>query len=299
MGPHCCPSGAETLPWDNMNLLRKKSGWQPCLSPGPPAGQKLPWETCLWKRSFLISLHQLSQLFSSVGKESTCSAGDPSSIPGSGRSPGEEISYPLQYPGLENSRNYTVQGVQKSWTQLNDFHFHFLSTEDCAWESTRLVRLCRSPKCFSVTPEHQEAEAPCCPKLSAPSGRELFQVLRNLFPRLMIQTQRAECWAVRPWNFPGGNTGVGCHFLLQGVFPTQGWNPQLLCLRHCRQIPWPLSHQGSPVMVCTGGSVIHWFEFERSVREWIEFKRMDAHLEVQLGQWHLMMSHDYDDEDVT
>ena len=34
---------------------------------------------------------------SSVGKESTCNAGDPSSIPGSGRSPGEGISYPLQY----------------------------------------------------------------------------------------------------------------------------------------------------------------------------------------------------------
>ena len=34
---------------------------------------------------------------SSVGKESTCNAGDPGSIPGSGRSPGEGIGYPLQY----------------------------------------------------------------------------------------------------------------------------------------------------------------------------------------------------------
>ena len=34
---------------------------------------------------------------SSVGKESTCNAGDPSSIPGSGRSPGEGIGYPLHY----------------------------------------------------------------------------------------------------------------------------------------------------------------------------------------------------------
>ena len=34
---------------------------------------------------------------SSVGKESTCNAGDPSSIPGSGRSPGEGIGYPFQY----------------------------------------------------------------------------------------------------------------------------------------------------------------------------------------------------------
>ena len=36
---------------------------------------------------------------SSAGKESTCNAGDPSSIPGSGRSSGEVIGYPLQYFG--------------------------------------------------------------------------------------------------------------------------------------------------------------------------------------------------------
>ena len=35
-----------------------------------------------------------------------------------------------------------------------------------------------------------------------------------------------------PWDFSGKNTGVGCHFLLQGIFPTQGSNPGLL---HCRQ----------------------------------------------------------------
>ena len=39
---------------------------------------------------------------SSVGKESACNAGDPGSVPGLGRSPGEENSYPLQYSGLEN-----------------------------------------------------------------------------------------------------------------------------------------------------------------------------------------------------
>ena len=40
---------------------------------------------------------------SSVGKEPACNAGDPSLIPGSGRSTGEEKGYPLQYSGLENS----------------------------------------------------------------------------------------------------------------------------------------------------------------------------------------------------
>jgi len=46
---------------------------------------------------------------SSVGKEHACNAGDASSIPGSGRSPGEEIGYPLQYSGLENSMGLKSQ----------------------------------------------------------------------------------------------------------------------------------------------------------------------------------------------
>ena len=44
-------------------------------------------------------------------------------IPGSGRSPGEGNSYPLQYSGLENSMDSIVHGVAKSQTQLSDFHF--------------------------------------------------------------------------------------------------------------------------------------------------------------------------------
>ena len=45
------------------------------------------------------------------------------SVPGLGRSPGEGKGYPLQYSGLENSRDYTVHGVAKNRTPLSDFHF--------------------------------------------------------------------------------------------------------------------------------------------------------------------------------
>ena len=44
-----------------------------------------------------------------------------------------------------------------------------------------------------------------------------------------------------PWDFPGKNTGVGCRFLLQGIFTTQGSNPGL---PRCRQTLYCLSHQG-------------------------------------------------------
>ena len=40
-----------------------------------------------------------------------------------------------------------------------------------------------------------------------------------------------------PRDSPGKNTGLGCHFLLQGIFPTQGSNLRLLCLLHWQVIP--------------------------------------------------------------
>ena len=49
-----------------------------------------------------------------------------------------------------------------------------------------------------------------------------------------LQPTRLLC----PWNSPGKNTGVGCHFLLHGIFLTQGSNQGLL---HCRQILYRLS----------------------------------------------------------
>ena len=50
---------------------------------------------------------------------------------------------------------------------------------------------------------------------------------------------------LHPWDFPGKSTRVDCHFLLQGIFPTQGSNPSLL---HWRWILYHLSRQGSPKM---------------------------------------------------
>ena len=123
----------------------------------------------MWDCSFLCPPHEVSIIYlntelkndlrrlgfpeSSAGKESACNVGDPSSIPGSGRSLGEGIGYTLQYSwaspvaqlvknpparqetwaqslgckdpleqgkgyptGLENSMDCVGQGVTKSWT---------------------------------------------------------------------------------------------------------------------------------------------------------------------------------------
>ena len=54
----------------------------------------------------------------SAGNKSACNAGDPDSIPGSGRSPGEGKGYPLQYSNLENSMDCVVHGVAKNQASL-------------------------------------------------------------------------------------------------------------------------------------------------------------------------------------
>ena len=47
-----------------------------------------------------------------------------------------------------------------------------------------------------------------------------------------------------PWDFPSKSTGVGCHSLLRGIFPTQGSNPGLLNLLLCCHIFYHLSYEG-------------------------------------------------------
>ena len=52
-----------------------------------------------------------------------------------------------------------------------------------------------------------------------------------------------------PWDFPGRNTGLGCHFLLQGTCMTQGLNSWLLCLLYCRWILYLLGHWWRPLIL--------------------------------------------------
>ena len=60
---------------------------------------------------------------------------------------------------------------------------------------------------------------------------------------LVIKSCPTLCDLLCAWDSRGKNTGVGCHFLLQGIFPTQGSNPGL---PHFRRILYQLSHKGRP-----------------------------------------------------
>ena len=66
-------------------------------------------------------------------------------------------------------------------------------------------------------------------------------------------------------NSPGKNTGMGCHFLLQGIFPTQGSNPCLFCLLLWQAGSSPLVPPGKSHLHLMGGKL----NYRRWVSEWV------------------------------
>ena len=85
----------------------------------------------------------------------------------------------------------------------------------------------------------------CWDRENSHTQRVLVFVEKSLWPILCLDAQSSPT----PWNLmdssvhgdsPGKNTGVGCHVLLQGIFPTQGLNPGL---PHCRWILYHLSQK--------------------------------------------------------
>ena len=71
----------------------------------------------------------------------------------------------------------------------------------------------------------------------------ICSVVSDSLPFPSLQPAKLLC----PLDFSGKNIGVGCRFLLQDIFPTQGSNPSLLCLLHWQADSLPLNHLGSPV----------------------------------------------------
>ena len=76
--------------------------------------------------------------------------------------------------------------------------------------------------------------------------------------RLFASPWTVACQAPLSMGFSSKNTGMSCHFLLHGIFLSQGSNPDLL---HCRQILYHLSHLGSPL--CYGVMTGCFFFLER------------------------------------
>ena len=178
----------------------------------------------------------------SAGKESACNAGHLGSIPGLERYPGEGKGSPLQYSGLENSMDCIVHGVAKSWTGLSDIHFHFTHTKKIYVFSNNMLSCFLVLVCFLNRYRRSFLGRQWV-------RREYYLVLRTWqsywektvaystvkdshylvvayndyaaaaaaakLPHSVGPHRRQPTWLLCPWDSPGKNTGVGCHFLLQ------------------------------------------------------------------------------------
>ena len=89
-------------------------------------------------------------------------------------------------------------------------------------------------------------------EVGTPVGRHIWDwcccLVVRLYPILFQSHGLLPASLAWPWDFPGKITGVGCHFLLQGLFLTQGLSLRLLCLLHWQADSLPLSHQGGPYL---------------------------------------------------
>ena len=91
------------------------------------------------------------------------------------------------------------------------------------------------------------------------------------------------------WNFPGENTGAGCHFLLQGIFPTQGLN-----LSHPRLLHWqadslPLNHLGSLFLRPT--SCFMWLKWPKKSKRMCKWLRGLACSKSSNLHYHIFLCH--------
>ena len=104
-----------------------------------------------------------------------------------------------------------------------------------------------------------------------------------------LSTTRLLC----PWNFPDKNTGVGCHFLLQGIFPIQGLNLGLLRLLHWQADSFTTVPPGKPIWCGELGIFKSYFITNVLVpgtREKCQFHWKVEEIKVQRGCWVFLKS---------
>ena len=149
----------------------------------------------------------------SDGKEFAFNVGDLGLIPGLERFPGEGKGSTLQYSGLENSIDCIVHGVAKSQTWLSDFHS--LKRFSISNEKTSLVtQMIKNPPAMRGTWARSLGQEDLLEKGSPwgfPSGSLGRESESEVSSRVW---HFGTPWFLHPRDFPGKDTGVGCHFLL-------------------------------------------------------------------------------------
>ena len=164
---------------------------------------------------------------------------DTGSIPGSGRSPRVGNGNPLQYSYLKNSRDrgnlwVTVHGVTESDTTEQ------LNTHICVYYIYVCAVLCLVTQSCPTLCNSMDSSPPGSSVHGDSPGKHTgvgcHTLLQGIFPTQEIEPRSLSLQADSLLSDPPGkpiNTGMGSLSLLQGIFPTQVFKPDLL---HCRQI---------------------------------------------------------------
>ena len=125
---------------------------------------------------------------------------------------------------------------QQSWSQLVKSWFHLEEAEQ------------KGKQCPIVDVTGDVRRVWCCKQqycIGTRNVKSMCLVAQSCLTLCDPMDYSLTCSSVQR-DSPGKNTGVGCHALFQGIFPTQGSNPGIL---HCRWILYCLSHQGSPLKI--------------------------------------------------
>ena len=92
-----------------------------------------------------------------------------------------------------------------------------------------------------------------------------------------------------PWDSPEKNTGMGCHAHLLGIFPTQGWILNLLCLLHWQTGSLPLVPPGKLAGVALGSSLNLQGEKDAAEGNILHYRHSDSYF-MEFVSWRIKQS---------
>ena len=173
-----------------------------------------------------LCYHYLASLNGSDGKESTCNMGDLGSVSGLGGFPGEGHGNPLQYSCLKNCMDRgawraTVHGSQRvrhDWATKHthtcyNHHQNNMQIKNNFYDLQTLEGNCFAPNILG----------------SWSRGTILVLLTIGSIMSDSVRPHRRQLTRLpHPWDSPGKNSGVGCHFLLQCMKVQWKWSPSVV-----------------------------------------------------------------------
>ena len=146
-----------------------------------------------------------------------------------------------QVDETEREERFLHCSTKNKYAELKKKKVYLTWKRKCSNNWKKVVKIRVRPRTKNISQRHSTYK---------PYVKEILSfsccLVAKLHPSLLWPSGLGPTRLLCPWNSPGKNTAVGCHFLLQGIFPTQGCNLSLLSLLHWQADSSSLNHLGSP-----------------------------------------------------